>query len=161
MLAGLATVLLGATVLSLNRSSLQHGTVLTQTEVGIYGISIATSVVEEAQGMAFDEKTTDDAVTNSSALTSLLGAETGETTSPSSSANFDDFDDFNSYDVTMNVQGVDNFRVRAQVYYITPTSPSVAATGRTWHKRLDVQVTSSASSDTIRTSFIFSYFNFR
>ena len=161
MLAGLATVLLGTTILSLNSSSIQHGTVLQQTEVGIYGISIATSIVEEAQGMAFDEKTTDDAVTNTAGLSVTLAPEAGETTAPSSSTNFDDFDDFNNFDATMDVQGVDRFRVRAQVYYISPTAPNVSSSSRTWHKRLDVEVTSTASSDTIRTSFVFSYFNFR
>ena len=161
MLAALATVLLGATVLTLNRTSLQHGTVLQQTEVGVYGVSIATSVVEEAQGMAFDEKTTEDAVTNTSGLSSTLGPETGENTAPASSAQFDDFDDFNNLNMVLNVQGVDQFRIRSQVYYISPATPNTASSSRTWHKRLDVQVTSTVSSDTIRTSFIFSYFNFR
>jgi hypothetical protein len=161
LLAGLATVLLGTTILSLNRSSIQHGSILQQTEVGVYGVSIATSIVEEAQGMAFDEKTVDDAVTNTSGLSSSLGPETGETTSPVSTSNFDDFDDFNGLDQDLNVQGVDRFRVRASVVYINPATPNSAASGRTWHKRLNVVVTSTASHDTIRTSFIFSYFNFR
>lgn len=161
MLAGLATVLLGATVLSLNRSSTQHGSILQQTEVGIYGVSIATSVVEEAQGMAFDEKTVDDAVTNVNNLTSTLGPETGESTTPVSSTSFDDFDDYNNLNQVLSVSGVDQFRIRARVYYITPTAPNVASASRTWHKRLDVEVSSSSSLDTVRTSFIFSYFNFR
>jgi hypothetical protein len=161
LLAGLATVLLGATILSLNRSSTQHGTILQQTEIGVYGVSIATSVVEEAQGMAFDEKTTEDAVTNVNGLTSTLGPESGETTSPASSANFDDFDDFNGLNQVMAVNGVDQFRVRARVFYVTPTSPNTASSSRTWYKRLDVEVSAASSLDTVRTSFIFSYFNFR
>jgi hypothetical protein len=161
LMAGLATVLLGVTVLTLNRTSTQHGTILQQTEIGVYGVSIATSVVEEAQGLSYDEKTTEDAVTNVNALSSTLGPETGETTSPVSSANFDDFDDFNGLNQVMDVNGVDQFRIRARVYYVIPSSPNTASGSRTWHKRLDVEVSAASSLDTVRTSFIFSYFNFR
>lgn len=161
MLAALSIALLGFTVLAVNGTSLQHGTILHQTEIGIYGVSLATSLVEEAQGLAFDEMTTEDAVTSTGSLTSSLGPESGETTSPATTTRFDDFDDFHNLDMTMVVEGVDQFRIRARVYYISPSNPDAASASRTWHKRMDVTVSSWASSDTIRTSFIFSYFNFR
>lgn len=161
LLATLAVALLGTTVLTLNRSSTQHGTILQQTEIGIYGISMATSIVEEAQGLAFDEMTVDNAITSVSSLTSSLGAESGETTNPVSTSSFDDFDDFHNLNMLVTVPGVDQFRIQARVYYVSPSAPNTASGSRTWHKRMDVTVSSWASADTVRTSFIFSYFNFR
>ena len=41
-----ALVLLGTTVLTVNRSFNQQGFVLEQTEIGVYAVSLATSIVE-------------------------------------------------------------------------------------------------------------------
>jgi hypothetical protein len=161
LLATLALALLGSTVLTLNRSSTQHGTILQQTEIGVYGISMATSIVEEAQGLAFDETTVDNAVAAVSSLTSTMGPESGETTSPVTTNNYDDFDDFNNLNMLVNVSGVSQFRIQARVYYVTPTAPNTVSASRTWHKRMDVTVSAFGTTDTVRTSFIFSYFNFR
>jgi hypothetical protein len=74
MLAALSVTLLGVTVLAVNNTSIQHGTILQQTEIGIYAISMATSIVEEAQGLSFDETTVDNAVTSTSSLTTTMGS---------------------------------------------------------------------------------------
>lgn len=161
MLASLSIALLGVTVLAVNNTSIQHGTILQQTEIGIYAISMATSIVEEAQGLSYDETTVDNAVTNTSSLTSTMGPESGETTTPVTTSGFDDFDDFNNLNMTISVPGVDDFNIRARVYYVTSSAPNVVSASKTWHKRMDVTVSSWSSVDTVRTSFIFSYFNFR
>jgi hypothetical protein len=175
LLTTMAIVLLGTTILTVNRSSLQHGTILQQTQIGVYGISLATSIVEEASGKAFDEKTVDAAVSTPSSLTSAssLNPESGETTSPVSTKNFDDFDDYNNLVMGVNVPGVDSFVVKAKVYYVNETAPEVKVTSPTWLKRMDVLVLPSgladtsrlkmglATGDTIKLSYIFSYFNFR
>jgi len=169
MLTTLAIVLLGTTVITVNRSSLQHGTILQQTQIGVYGISLATSIVEEASGKAFDKNTVDAAVSTPSGLTSTLGPESGETTPDT----FDDFDDFNNLNIPMVVAGVDSFTIKARVYYVNETAPEVLVTSPTWFKRLDVLVLPSgladtsrlkmglSTGDTIKLSYIFSYFNFR
>ncbi len=171
MLTTLAIVLLGTTVLTVNRSSLQHGTILQQTQIGVYGISLATSTVEEAAGKAFDHNTVDAAVVSPSSLTSAgsLGKESGETI-PST---FDDFDDYNNLSLPTVVAGVDSFTVKATVYYVNETAPEVKVTSPTWYKRMDVIVLPSgladtsrrklglATGDTIKLSYIFTYFNFR
>ena len=62
------------------------------------------------------------------------------------------------------------FKVFCNVYYVNPTTPEVVSTVRTWHKRLDIKVTSPAMSnytgsvvkyDTIKMSTITSYWYFR
>ena len=173
MLTTLAIVLLGTTVITVNRSSLQHGTILQQTQIGVYGISLATSIVEEASGRAFDQKTFNAAVSLPGSMSSTLGPESGETTSPVSTILFNDFDDYNNLVMPMNVPGVDSFTVKTSVYYVNETAPEVKVTGPTFYKRMDVLVLPSgladtarakfglAVGDTIKMSYIFTYFNFR
>jgi len=168
-----AVVLLGATVIAVNRSSLQNGTILQQTQIGIYAISLASSTIEEASGMDFDENTVSGAITSTSSLSTTLGAESGETTNPQSTAKFDDFDDFNSLTAKYDsVPGVDKFTTKCKVYYVNDASPDVKVTGPTWFKRMDVTVWGSgvadtgrkkygiATGDTIKMSYVFSYLNF-
>jgi hypothetical protein len=52
-----ALVLLGTTVLTLNRNTLNEGTILRQTESGIYAVSLATSYIQKALSLDFDEGT--------------------------------------------------------------------------------------------------------
>ena len=158
-----AIVLLGVTVLTVNRTFNQQGAVLEQTEVGVYAISLATSVVEEASGMAFDQTTVDNSVTASSSLTNPtnLGPESGETTTPASTRNFNDFDDYNNLTMGVKISNVDSFTVKSQVSYINPSAPDVPISSRTFFKRLNVQVYGTVSSDTVKMSYIFSYFMFR
>lgn len=163
LLTSAAVVLLGITVLTVNRSFNQQGTVLEQTEVGVYAISLATSVVEEASGMAFDQATVDNSITSTSSLTNAnnLGPESGETTSPATTANFNDFDDYNNLTMGTRIAGVDSFTVKSKVYYVDPSMPNTVSSARTFFKRIDVRVYGSVSADTISMSYIFSYFMFR
>jgi len=163
LLSIFALVLLGTTIITVNRMYTQHGTVLEHTEIGIYATSLAMSIVEEASGQHFDDATVADAVTTTSSLTTpaSLGPEAGETTVPASTTLFNDFDDYNNLTMGVRVAGIDSFTVKASVYYINDTLPAVKSTTRTWFKRMDVSVFGSATSDTIKTSYIFSYFNFR
>jgi hypothetical protein len=158
-----AIVLLGITVLTVNRSFNQQGAVLEQTEVGVYAISLATSTVEEASGMAFDQATVDNSVTTTASLTNWnkLGPESGETTTPATTTNFNDFDDYNNLTLGTKIAGVDSFTVKSQVYYIDPSSPDVPVSSSTFFKRLDVKVYGTVSSDTVKMSYIFSYIMFR
>lgn len=158
-----ALILLGTTIVTVNRMSLQHGTILQQTEIGVYATSLATSIVEEASGQRFDDATVNDAVVATTSLTASgsLGPEAGETTVPASTINFNDFDDYNNLKLGLKVAGIDSFTVKASVHYVNDTLPSVNVTTRTWFKRLDVSVYGTATTDTIKMSYVFSYYNFR
>ncbi len=163
LLTTLAILLLGVTVLTVNRSTSTHGTILRQTEIGIYATSIATSVIEEASGMNFDESTVNDAVVSTTALTNTnsLGPESGETTTPPSTLSFDDFDDFHNLVKVDTIRGNDIFTTRARVEYVTSANPNANAGTRTFHKKLTVWVSGTATQDTVSMTYIFSYFNFR
>ena len=75
-----ALVLLGTTVLTVNQNNINQGTILRQTEVGIYAISLASSYVEKASSFNFDEYTVANFISNGDTTNltkpSLLGPDT-------------------------------------------------------------------------------------
>jgi hypothetical protein len=183
MLAIGAMVLLGTTVFTVNRTNLQHGTILRQTELGIYAVSLATSVIQRASGMSFDEKT----IGNSSVptipsplavilSTIPLARETGglNITGPPELANrdtsFDDFDDYNNFIRDTLIAGVDSFHVAAFVYYVNQSQPYSRSPTPTWLKQMDIAVNNTISrnvfespgevegKDTIKMSYVFSFY---
>ena len=171
-----AIVLLGATVLTVNRSSLQNGTILQQTQIGIYAISYAASIIQEASGKSFDQNTYENEIGTTASLSSTMGPESGETTNPPTSDNFNDFDDYNyfwTHPKHDTVPGVDIFTTKCKVYYVTDATPDVPSASKTWYKRMDVMVYGSgvadtgrramgiATGDTIKMSYVYSYFFFR
>ncbi len=153
-----AVGLIGVTVLTVNQSFSQNGMILEQTEIGIYATSLAMSVIEEASGKGFDEETVDTVVSAVSAMTqcNCLGPESGE-----SVATFDDFDDYNNHQRIIEVPGTDRFTIRSFVKYVKPDSPNDSTNVRTYHKKLTVFVSGPAMTDTVKVSYIFSYWNFR
>lgn len=161
LLTAMAVVLLGTTVLTVNRSFNSQGTILEQTEIGIYAISLASSIVDEAAGLAFDQNTVDNFVTSQNQLSNALGPDANEKTMPDSTVHFNDFDDFDDLSMGVNVGNVDSFTVKCKVCYINPSAPNDSSNSRTFYKRLDVAVYGTASTDTVRMSYIFSYFIFR
>jgi hypothetical protein len=158
LLTIIAIVLLGSNVVSINRTFTQHGVILQQTEIGIFGISLGMSIVEEAQGRAFDENTIDSLAQTTNQLSSTLGRESGETTLHTG---FDDFDDYNGWSDSVSVPGVDIFKRWATVVYVDSTNLDGTASGRRWSKRLNVFVKGTSSQDTMKLSYIFSYWSFR
>jgi hypothetical protein len=158
LLTIIAIVLLGSNVVSINRTFTQHGVILQQTEVGIFGVSLGMSIVEEAQGRSFDHNTIDTLIQNTNQLSSTLGRETGDAVLHTG---FDDFDDYNGWKDSVTVPGVDTFKRWATVVYVDSTNLDGSASGRRWNKRLDVFVKGSSSQDTIKLSYVFSYWSFR
>lgn len=140
-----------------NAASLSENVYL-RGKCGVAATSIATSLIEEAEGQAFDAKSITQADTVTSQLTAVasLGAESGETY-----PNFNDFDDYNNLNLTYFNQLPDTFKANCKVVYINPSTPSVAATSPTWHKKLMVSVTSKLLKDTVKCEYIFSYWYFR
>ena len=183
-----ALVLLGLTVFSVNSNNLQHGVILNQTEIGVYAVSLATSYIQTASELNFDQKTIPPAgapipvdasgtrlvaptTTNLTAYT-LLGCD-GGTEVVNDERTFNDFDDFNGFAKLDTIRGVDRFMTLGKVYYIDPTSPDIAIPGPTFFKRLDIRTygtvgrgvfevsgvnAASQGIDTIKLSYIFSYF---
>ncbi len=153
-----AMILLGSVILTTNRSLSETNTVLLNSNIGLEEVSLATSVIEEAEGKAFDHNTDTTAVTSTSQLTpaSQLGPESGDT----SAASFDDFDDFNGYRQQVTIDSIP-YVIYTRVCYVSSSNPSgPASTSPTWNKRMDVWVWSAFAPDTVKMSTVYSYWNF-
>jgi hypothetical protein len=182
-----ALVLLGATILSVNSNTLQNGVILRQTEIGVYAIALATSYIQTAAELNFDEKTV---LTPIPALASdgskLVPIDTiklrklltpydslgrngaGEIANVDST--FDDFDDFNGFAKTDTAKGEDVFTTLATVYYVDTLGVTAPASETpTFFKRMDIRTFgtvgrgvyeggASQGLDTIKLSYIFSYY---
>ena len=172
-----ALVLLGMTVLTTNRSSMQHGTIVNQAEVGLYAVSLAQGKIEEAAGKAFDTWSASDTAGSGAVITSLtqltsptlLGKEGAEAYP---TPGFDDFDDYNYYGAgkapyTFYVPGVDTFYIQTTVVYVDTLAPDTPVATQTWHKKMTVKVWpwstpwATGTRDTITMTYVYSYWWFR
>ena len=164
-----ALVLLSMSLLNFNGTVAQSGNSIESAQDGILETTIATSFLELAQGLAFDEVTdsSDVAITNVNVLTSPT--QLGPDSSVENSVyTFDDFDDFNGLALDKEVSG-NGRRYRAQfsVNYIDGNDASQVSSTRTYVKRMDLKIwrilpplRSSSVSDTLKMSLAMGYFHF-
>jgi len=178
MLTACALMLLGATIFTVNKNNVQQGTILRQTEVGIYAVSLATSYVEKASNLNFDEYTVTNMISNGS-TTNLtapgsLGIETSNigpygAEKANVDSTFDDFDDYNKFTKLDTVKGADVFKDTIVVSYCD-TAGVIQPSTKTFYKRMDVKTwgtvtrsafegttNSTSGTDTVKLSYIFSY----
>ena len=155
-----AMLLLAAIMLRVNTANLTNESIRDDAQYGVLATSIATSIIEEAQSKAFDEKTDTMNVTALTQLTSVLGAETGETED-----SFDDFDDYNGFTKRDSTMPSATFDISCQVVYVLHDNIGGSTSNRTWNKKLIVTITRPVAADSsvlaLRTSSIFSYWYFR
>jgi hypothetical protein len=155
-----AMLLLSVIMLRVNTANLTNETIRDDAQYGVLATSIATSIIEEAQSKAFDEKTDTMNVTALTQLTSVLGPETGETEST-----FDDFDDYNNFTKRDSTMPSAIFDISCQVVYVDPGNIEGSTSNRTWNKKLIVTITRPIAADSsvlaLRTASIFSYWYFR
>jgi hypothetical protein len=180
LLSIMALILFGTTILSVNRNNLNQGVILRQTELGIYAVSLATSYVQKASGMDYDEKTVGGLVyitipmpqppsipVATLTASGSLGVDAGETQNFDNT--FDDFDDYKNFLKDTTIAGVDKFHVAADVYYVNQTPPYAKVTANTtWLKKIDIKVNNTidrkyftgetAATDTIKMSYILSFY---
>jgi len=150
-----ALMLLSLVVLRVNKGFLSTNTVMMESKFGVLGVSLATSMIEEANGKAFDQNTDSNTVTSTTMLSSL-GPESGEVY-----PNYNDFDDFNGLVKIDSTLPSAIFKIACNVDYVNPANPEVASGSKTWHKKITVTVTSESMEDTVKMSTIYSYFYFR
>jgi hypothetical protein len=136
---------------------------------GILETTIATSYMELAQGLSYDEisDSSDIAIHNSSALTPLsnLGP---DASSEDSIQNFNDFDDFNGLVADKQPGGTNRvYRTRFSVNYVDPADVENIVTSRSFVKRMDLKTWRifpaagvNERLDTLKTSLIMGYFHF-
>ncbi len=162
-----AIMLLGTVILTVNRNLNTNNLVLINSNIGLEEVSLATSVIQEAEGKAFDQHTINNPL-NSSQLDSLtptgsLGQENGNPN------DLDDFDDYNG----LNNQGrldsiplsTGEYYVRTRVYYVNANDPTDTSSVPTWNKRIDVTVwngnaNGTVNGDVVKMHSVFSYWHF-
>lgn len=157
-----ALMLLALVVLRVNNGFFNTSSVLLDSKLGVLATSVATSVIEEATGKAFDHNTDSTSVADLTKLSSTLGPETGETRST-----FNDFDDFDGYSAIDTTMPAADFTVDCVVDYVNDTNLDGKTSTRTWHKKITVFVSSPSMlgdddvPDTIAMSAVYSYWYFR
>ena len=156
MMTMCAMMLLSAIMLRVNTSNLTNESVRDQAQYGVLATSIATSVIEEAQSKSFDHNTDTNSVKLLTQLSSVLGPEGGET-----EETFNDFDDYDGFTRRDSTMPSAIFDIACEVVYISSSNIEGFSTSRTWHKKMNVIISSPFSPDTFRTSSIFSYWFFR
>jgi hypothetical protein len=151
-------VLLATVIMRVNTNYLENDEVLLNSQFYVLATSLASSLIEEASGKAFDAATDTASVTILSNLTSpySLGHAYKETYE-----NFNDFDDFNNFTKVDSSMPSAIFTIKSQVGYVNPSDPSKFVSTRTWHKKIIVEVSSKSMENTIRMSSIYSYWYFR
>lgn len=166
-----AFVLFSITLLGLFRVVAESTTVVSDGQTGINELTIATTYMELAQGLSFDEATVDSFITPSGigVLTNpvSLGPE-NPPPSPEHAENaipfFDDFDDLNNFETTDNAQnGMSGlYRTRFTVSYVDPQNVDQVSFARTFTKRLDIAVWRAVppGKDTLKSSMVMGYFHF-
>lgn len=159
MLTLLAMMMLTLLSVRMNSALLQTQDTMQNSKFGLAAISLATSVIENANKLSFDEATTADPVSSTGDLTSIsnLGKDTGETI-PSQ---FDDFDDYNNYQYDETTLASAAYHISCKISYVNALTPDVDVSSPTFNKKLTVSVSSVSMQDTIRISTIFSYWYFR
>jgi len=161
LLTILALAMLGTLMLTVNNNTLDNGQAIEQSEYRIMASSLGISTLERAQGMAFDQNTVSSDISGTSALTSSLGKESGET-----EATFNDFDDYNGFSKWVLGNAISfrsaDYLVRDSVDYVTIASNAIVpSVGRTYHKRIRVWVSSPFMQDTLMFQSVYSYWYFR
>ncbi len=155
-----AIVILGGVILNVNRNIDDTGAILLHSNIGIEEVSLASSIMEEAQGLAFDEVSDTSTVSSTDQLTPVnaLGQENGDST------DLNDFDDFNGLSnrgrLEVDTLSTGIYYVYTRVHYVDSNDVMSNAISRTWHKRLDVWVWNSSSADTVKMQTVFSYWPF-
>lgn len=134
---------------------------------GILASTLATSYLEVAQGLAFDQitDTTDAAIGNPDMLTPILKLGP-DSSSEVGLGSFDDFDDFKGFAIEEVASGTNRrFRTEFDVNYVDPSNINNISNNRTFVKRMDVKTWRvyppvNSRVDTLRLTLVMGYFHF-
>jgi hypothetical protein len=142
------------TSLSFNSSLLESSTSEVENKVYLTAFSLADDLLEEIKEKEYDEKTLVFPTTNRNNLTFPANFDDGE-----NYENYDDIDDFNTYSRDIEAPYVEKYHVSSVVYYVQEDNPNILSTNPTFHKRVDVTVSSPYMRDNnfVVLSFIFTH----
>lgn len=166
-----AFVLFTTLLVSFYQLLARSGDTIDSSQLGINQLTLATTYMELANGLNFDEASIDsNIVTTSMHLLkdpNLLGPEnpppSGE--EPETSFNtFDDLDDWHNFSVIENSTPgiIGTYKTTFQVYYVNPDNINQLVSYRTFVKRLDINISriQPLNTDTLKASIVMGYFHF-
>jgi hypothetical protein len=168
MMTVLALGLMATVMLTVNTNTQDANNAVQISQYRIMAASLATSAIQRATGLAFDQNTVNSNVTDVTGLSATLGRETGEVDSLENT--FNDFDDYNGFHKWMKGDTVffrsADFYVWSKVDYVQITGNAVVQTAnngttRSYSKRIQVWVASPYMTDTISAATVYSYWYFR
>jgi hypothetical protein len=157
-----AMMLISILILTITTTQLTTQDSMQNSKFGILAISIGSSLMELATQKAFDENSTEDALTMTNQLTQKsnfgAGKEAGEY--KDSMHTWDDYDDFDGYTNIDSTMPSAFFQIACKVDYVTPSGGTlVVSASRTWHKMMTVTITSPSMMDPVILRKVFSYWN--
>ena len=161
MLSIAAFMFLGTVLINFNHLVLASTEDMSNSHDLIIATTIASTWVDEAQSLAFDQTTVDSPAYDPAKLTdpNSLGTDGGET----DYTTFNDFDDFEGYSITQQADGNNGlFRSDFTVSYVDPEDINFRSV-QTFMKRLDVKtwrVDIPVTTDTVRMFTTMAYFKF-
>lgn len=175
LLTVMAVFILSTVILTSNRSYTGNTGTIISTKLNMIATSLATSRIQKASRLAFDNNTRalNDTLLDQSPVTttgglsqSPLGPEGGE--SNGTDQLFNDVDDYNGFTVVEGTPSGDSFTVSSNVSYVSQNTPfDATVTGPTWFKRMDVVVTPKVNPTPgetvypIRMQQVFSFWRWR
>lgn len=166
-----AFLLLAIILTSFYRLLANSGDTINDAQAGISTLTYATTYMELAEGLAFDEASVDSFLTTSqiALLTppGMLGAENPPPAGEAVEDNFngfDDIDDLNNFSIVdSTLKGITgSFQTTFKVYYVNPLDISQVSSTRTFVKRVDMKVWRiyPPSRDTLSHSIVMGYFHY-
>jgi len=157
-----AMILLTLLITNVNKNSLYTEDTMYDSNFGITATSLASSIIEDASRLRFDQRFYVDSSTvyDPSFFTDpdSLGFESPETKNDPKT--FNDFDDYNGYSGEDTTMPTAVFDFSCRVCYVNDNALDDSTTTRTFHKKITVRVWSPFMKDTIVISSIYSYWNF-
>ena len=153
-LATSAISLLTLTSLNFNSVLLQSTTVEVENKVYLTAFSLADDMIEEIKEKNYDEKTLVFPTTNRTNLTPAmsLGPETGEVY-----PYFDDIDDYANFTKNIIAPHAEDYRIDCEVEYVMEDDSNASSTNQTFHKRVNITVSSPYIRHNVVLSFIFTH----
>jgi hypothetical protein len=159
-----AMILLTLLITNVNKSSLSTEGTMYDSNFGITATSIASSIIEDASKLRFDQTFYVDSSTvyDPTSFTPAidLGPETGSGEVADSPRTFNDFDDYNNYSGVDSTMPTAVFNFSCSVCYVNDNALDSSTNTQTYYKKITVRVWSPFMKDTIVISSIYSYWNF-
>lgn len=166
-----AFILLAVILTSFYSLLANSGDTINDAQSGISSLTYATTYMELAEGLSFDEATVDSFITTSGIGLLKSPASLGPENPPppgelaeTSFQGFDDIDDLNNFAIVdSSLKGITGtFKTTFRVFYVNPNDVSQISASRTFVKRVDMKVWRlyPPSLDTLNHSFVMGYFHY-